>query len=508
MNIKEIFQKVNIDYSFITDNFVKSVEFATLNSQLATENNIFFAIRGFKNDGHRYISDAYRAGCRCFIVEGIEQIDGEVYHESSIVIVRNIRLCFALCSTIMNDYPSAKINMIGITGTKGKSSVTDLCYRILSHNNNIMMLSTIKNIIGDEIYETDKTTLEADKLQKYLRTGLDRGVDRAVVEVSSHAVTLHRIDGIDWNTGVFTTFSRDHLDLYGDMETYFDAKLEFFRILSRSDKTGKKAVINIDDPKGPEVVSCLGESVRVIRVGRDDSFKTSIITDNDYLIHNPVSGFDGISFDLINRETTLPIKSCMRGDFNINNIALACVLALEEGVAVETVKKVILNATGVEGRFEVVKQNPFIVIVDYAHSPDSITKILQEAAKISKNRVISIFGCTGDRDKEKRPIMGEISADLADFTIITNDDTYTEPAESIAKQVEAGLTGRGLIKDRDYTVILDRSEAILYGLKMAKEGDVIIVAGMGHQKKQILKNGAIDYNDKETIVRLLKSNNL
>ncbi len=501
MTINEIFKNVNTEYSIIIDNFNEEIDILTLSSKKTSRSSIFFAVKGFKTDGHRFIRDAYNHGCRTFVVEHTDHIDTDIYNCSTILIVRNIRLAFALANTSLFGNPSRDLKMIGITGTKGKSSVTDLTNRLLSENLNTAMLSTIKNVIAGRVYQTDKTTLESDILQGYLLDAKAAGSTHAIVEVSSHAVTLHRIGGIEWDCCVFTSFSRDHLDLYGSMENYFDAKVELFRNLNCSGKKNRSAFVNIDDPKGHEVCRELHSDIRLIRVGRPESFDTPP-TLNDFVITDPLSSYEGIKFTLKRGNSAIDITTHMRGEFNINNIALAVAIALENGIEPVVVQRVISEARGVDGRFQIVISSPYIAIVDYAHSPDSLTKILEEARKIVRGRLIVVFGCTGDRDKEKRPIMGGIAAKLADYTLVTNDDTYTEDPAIIAADVVRGLIESGKRSGVDYSVILDRKKALKEAILGAREGDVIVAAGMGHQTKQILKDGPVEYSDTETILSI------
>jgi UDP-N-acetylmuramoyl-L-alanyl-D-glutamate--2,6-diaminopimelate ligase len=497
MKTTEIVQNIKLKSEIITSNSSSEIIDATLSSKEANEKSIFFAIKGFKTDGHKYINDAFSRGCSNFVVESIDSISENIKKTSTIIKVEDSRLALALFANHINGYVFDRLKVIGITGTKGKTTVTTLIYGLLNTTFKCGMFSTVKNIVAGIKTDSERTTMEANKLQSLLKQSFDAGETHSIVEVSSHAVTLKRIENINWDLGIFTTFSRDHLDLYGTMDNYFQAKLDFFRALNNSTKKNKIAIINIDDPKGEDVCSVINASVKLIRVGSKENA--------DYKIEKYEINETGMLISIKYKNQIYKLKTKMRGIFNVNNIALAVSTALELGISFETITRFFDDFDGVEGRFEIIIEKPFMAIVDYAHTPDSLEKILYEARKLSSNKVISVFGCTGDRDKEKRPIMGEISAKQADFTVITNDDTYTEDPVSIAQSVEEGFLNLKKVKDRDYKIIYNRKDAIKEALRCAQKGDVIIIAGMGHEKHQIINNVAIDYSDKETILELSKN---
>jgi len=488
-----------MSYEIISDNSHNEINNIVLNDKLSDYRTIFTAIKGFKADGHKFIMNSYLNGCRDFIVEDTKEIYKEIFLKSTVIRVNDSRAALAEISNAIFGYPSDKIKMIGITGTKGKTSVSTLLHKFLTTTEKASLFTTIKNIIGSNEAYASRTTMEANELHSLLRKSLESGERTAVVEVSSHGVTLKRVHGINWDVTIFTSFSRDHLDLYKTMEKYFESKLEFFNSLNTSVKKNKIAVINTDDKKGIDISTIFHKDVKVIKVGHKK--------DNTYIIDSVKSDYNGIEFELISKNITYKIKSKMRGLFNVTNISLASACAIEMGVDIKNINKVLSNYNGVEGRFEIIVENPFIVIVDYAHSPDSIEKILKEAKLLTKKRVICVFGCPGERDKEKREIMGKISAKLADFSIITNDDTYNEDPLIISKDIEKGFIKSKKVKNKDYKIILERKDAINEALKKARKNDVIVVAGMGHQKIQILNTGSVEYNDKKTILNLMKKIN-
>lgn len=497
---KDIVKKAYFDNEIISTNSNNEISDIVLNSKVADNSKIFVAIKGFKTNGHKYIQDAYKNGCRDFVVEDSKNITDDIKSDSTVIEALDTRKAIALISNFLNGSPSDKLNMIGVTGTKGKTTVVTLIHRFLSEINKVNMFTTVKNIVDGESIESVRTTMESNELQSLLKRSLDAKEEMSVVEVSSHAVTLKRVDGIMWNVGVFTSFSRDHLDLYGSMENYLEAKLGFFKDINTSKKNNKFVVINIDDPKGEDICNVINGDVRIIKVGIDISA--------DYLIDRYEMSDEGIELVLKKDKNEFAFKTQMRGEFNIINISLAVATAMELGVKPKDIQNVLLDFKGVEGRFEIIIKKPFTVIIDYAHTPDSLDKILIEGKRITDNKLMCVFGCTGERDKDKRCIMGNVAAEICDFSIITNDDTYEEDPEKIAKEVEMGFIEKNRLKDMDYKIILNRKDAIKRVIDLAENGDVIVIAGMGHEKVQILAGGPVEYNDKNTVIEVLKEKDL
>jgi len=497
MLFKDIIKNLDRKYKILSGNSKNNIADVVINSKNAGDSNIFVAIKGFKTDGHKFIKDCYKNGCRDFVIEDADLVNNKIINDSTVVLTDNSRRTLSEISNYINQYPFNFLRMIGVTGTKGKTSVVTLIHHFLNTVENTSMFSTVKNIVGGNEVDAVRTTMESCDLQRLLKKSADLGEKSAVVEVSSHAVTLYRIHGIQWDAGVFTSFSRDHLDLYGTMDKYFEAKLDFFKNINDSHKKNKFAVINIDDPKGEEVCSIINRSVRVIRVGTGKKADYKI---EKYQIKN-----NGLEIIIKHKNNKYILKSRLNGVFNVINISLAVAASLELGIDIDLIKARLPKLKGIEGRFEIIAEKPFTIIIDYAHTPDSINKILEEARKLSKNRVICVFGCTGERDKDKRSIMGKIAALNTEYAIITNDDTYGEDPELIASDVEDGFKLQNKIIKKDYDVILDRKEAIKTAIKTAASGDVIVIAGMGHEKVQILSDGPVRHNDKEEVLKYLKN---
>lgn len=499
MLLTELAKLSGLEFTTLSDNSNIFPENITLNSKETDNKTIFTAIKGFKTDGHLFIKNAYNNGTRNFIIEDMSFIDKTIISDSSIIIVTDSRTAMAYISRTLYKEPDTLLNITGVTGSKGKTTVTTLLFKILNTLNNTSFFTTIKYKAGCETGDSERTTMESDRLQKLLRKTVDDGDKNGIIEVSSHAVTLKRVAGIMWDSGIFTSFSRDHLDLYGTMENYFEAKLDFFRALNASSKKNKFAVINIDDPKGNDVCRICDESIKLYRVSSTD--KTA-----EFYIKSYKDNETGMDIQLsIDGNEPVVLHTGLRGTFNVTNAVLATAAAMARGISFDTINGVLSGITGVDGRFDIVISSPFTVIVDYAHTPESLNRILIEGRKICKGKLISVFGCTGDRDKEKRSIMGEVSFDNADFTIITDDDIYTEPPEEIIKMIVAGFESKNAKINSDYIIERDRKTAIKKALDRASKGDVIVLAGMGHEKFQITNEGKVPHSDRETVM-LLKKN--
>lgn len=493
-----LLEKAGIPYEKIAACNSLPIDCITLDSRTAGEGNIFAAIKGFQTDGHNFINNAFAAGCRNFLVEDAAKVPKEILGTSNVAQVKEIRRTFGKLAREINNCPDESLNVFGITGTKGKTTVSTVLHHILNHKQAAALFTTVRFITPQISADSEKTTMEADKLQYYLNQTKTAGWKHAVVEVSSHAVTLSRVENITWNCGIFTSFSRDHLDLYGTMEAYFQAKLDFFRALNASGKKNKVAVVNIDDAKGHEVCSVIDKTtVKLFTVSAKDC-------NADYFISKSNYTDDGTQLCIIRNGTDeINVSIGLKGEVNIINTGVAVCAAVEAGgVSPEEIAEAVKDFCGVPGRFEIVMTTPFSVMVDYAHTPESLEKLLWEARKISSGKIILVFGCTGDRDKEKRPIMGKIAAQGSDYSILTNDDLYTENQQDIMKMLESGFVEIG---KKNYEIIYNRRNAVEKAMKIAENGDIILLAGMGHQKFQILNEGKIPYNDAQTVRELRKN---
>lgn len=495
MTFINLLNSIHIDYAIIANKSESYIQKITLNSRTATHDAIFSAIVGFHADGHDYIKAAYTLGCRNFLISTQEKIDLAALPNSTIVLVEDSRLAHGLLSRAVYAFPDQDLHLVGITGTKGKTTVTTLLHHILSSASLVSMFSTIRYQAGTLAEESERTTLEADVLQSLFRRSLDDNYEEAVVEVSSHALTLSRVAGVEWDAGVFTSFSRDHLDLYETMENYLQAKIDFFRALNRSQKPNKFAIINVDDYVADEIISAIDDSVRIITVGFSN-------INADYRILSCEATEKGQLVTFAHKEREYVIDIPLKGKFNANNVLLCVAMARAWGLSFSQITQALNTFEGVEGRFDlVINRAPFSVVVDYAHTPDSLEKIIEECRMLAGSaRVITVFGCTGDRDREKRPLMAEVVGSMSDYAIITDDDTYSESSEAIIAMIEPGFVSINKHKGCDYDVIASRKDAITRAMSIAKANDVILVAGMGHQRYQVIGDSKVPWNDREAIL--------
>ena len=467
----------NIEYKLLqgsVDTEIKKVEY---DSRKVSENDAFLCITGFKTDGHKYALNAVKSGASVIFCEKeIEGIDENV----TVIKFENTRKALAHIAAEFYGRPSERMNVVGVTGTNGKTTTTFLIKSVLDkigHKTGI--IGTIENRIGDEVIPTERTTPESLELQELFKRMADEGCKDVVMEVSSHALDLHRVDEIRYNIGIFTNLTQDHLDYHITMENYKIAKsLLFERCLS--------SVINIDDEAGDFMVS--KSKGRVITFAIDK--KADLQAENIHI------SADGVKFTLDYEGEEYPVSLNTPGKFSIYNALGAIGACILMGIDMNTIIEGLSENKGVSGRFQTVRsKRGFNAIVDYAHTPDGLENILKTAKEFVKGRIITVFGCGGDRDRTKRPIMGEIAGIYSDYCVITSDNPRTEDPARILDDVEPGTKKSGC----EYIKIVDRREAINYAVKMAKEGDVVVVAGKGHENYQIFADKTIHFDDVEEV---------
>ncbi|HOQ36431.1 MAG TPA: UDP-N-acetylmuramoyl-L-alanyl-D-glutamate--2,6-diaminopimelate ligase [Acetivibrio sp.] len=477
MKLKELIKGLNI-VEFEGDMEIE-IESIAYDSRKAKEGSVFVCIEGFKVDGHKYIPQAIENGTRAFIV----QKEVEMPAGMSVVRVEDTRYALASISDIFFGHPSGKFNLIGITGTKGKTTTTYMIKSILeNYGQKVGLIGTIANMIGDEVLPTDRTTPESYDLQELFCDMVQKNVKSVVMEVSSHALELHRVSCSEYDIGVFTNLSRDHLDFHKTFENYLEAKIKLFGIC-------KKGLINIDNEFGKRVVE--NARCEVYTMGIDNEADIRAVD----IAHHPNS----VDFKVISPWFEGKISVSIPGKFSVYNALAAIGSCALMGVPFEYIQKG-LAGVRVPGRAEIVDVGKdYTVMIDYAHSPDSLENILTTVKAYAPGRVVCVFGCGGDRDKTKRPVMGRISGQLADFTIITSDNPRTEDPEMIINDIEEGIKETGAA----YIKIVDRREAIKYALMNARDKDIIVLAGKGHENYIILKDKTIHFDEREVIREIL-----
>ncbi len=388
------------------------------------------------------------------------------------------------------DYPGKKMRMIGVTGTNGKTTTTHIIAHILrAAGYHVGVIGTIHALIDDEELPIHNTTPDVVELQHFLALMQEKGMTHVVMEVSSHALALNRVAGIEYDTAVFTNLTQDHLDFHKTMENYVAAKAKLFQSLTAADhvKENKTAVVNIDDPWSKDILNACHCKVLTYGVEKDADLKGS----------NLKVELKKSSFDVVGPFVNVHLNMNITGLFNVYNTLAAIGAAHAEGVDEATIDKAIQTFHSVPGRFELVEAGQdFAIVVDYSHTPDSLQKALETARAMKPNRILAVFGCGGDRDKTKRPIMGRIGAELADIPIVTSDNPRSENPETIVEEVEAGVK-EGLKPGQHHEVIVNRRDAIYRAVELAQTNDIIVIAGKGHETYQILNDGTIHFDDRE-----------
>ncbi len=443
-------------------------------SRLVKEGNVFVAITGFATDGHIYGKKAEELGASCIVCE--HQIEGV---KIPCIIVDNSRKALAQMAKNYYNDPTSKLKLIGVTGTNGKTTVTYLVKSILEENGEkVGLIGTNKNMIGNEEFHTERTTPESLELMELFSEMVKANCTYAIMEVSSHSLCLHRVDGCNYQVGAFTNLTQDHLDFHGTMENYMKAKSKLFDVC-------KKGVINVDDEYGFKILE--NAKCDVLTFGINDG---KLKAENIEYLSN------GVRFDCDNMKINLAIP----GEFSVYNALTAISICKQCGISNDVIASALGKAKGVKGRAEVVDcDKDYTLLIDYAHTPDGLENILKSVRGFAKGRVVAVFGCGGDRDKTKRPKMGKIAGKLADLCIVTSDNPRSEEPSEIIRDILDGMDDAMA----EYVVIENRRDAIEYAIKHAKTDDVIVFAGKGHEDYQILKDKTIHFDEREVIKDVL-----
>jgi UDP-N-acetylmuramoyl-L-alanyl-D-glutamate--2,6-diaminopimelate ligase len=472
----------------------------THDSRACAAGTVFVAIRGQKVDAHEFIPQAVERGAIAVISEQSFKGDGasansqnETVNVESLspawIQVSNARVALAQAAAAVHGHPSRRLKLVGITGTNGKTTTAHLVDAIIRVGEGTSaMFGTISHRIGNESAKAQHTTPEAADIQRMLTEAVAAGCRSAVMEVSSHAIELHRADALKFAVAVFTNLTRDHLDYHKTMESYFEAKAKLFN--GTLDEGPDVCVINIDDEYGRKLLETA--KGRIITYGFSD---LADVRANDFSLTAR-----GMAFTAITPTGAIEIKSSLVGRFHVYNALAAIAVGVALGASFEQIERGIRECRTVTGRFEQVAldnshEPPFTVIVDYAHTDDALKNALQTAREVAGDagRVIAVFGCGGDRDKTKRAPMGEVAASLSDIAIVTSDNPRGEDPVAIIEDIEVGLQKAG----RQYVKLPDRREAIFRAIGEARDGDVVLIAGKGHETYQIIGSQTIHFDDQE-----------
>ncbi len=448
-------------------------------SRKAKDGSLFFAIKGRFFDGNQFVEDAVKRGAVAVVSSRPPQ--GEIAWAQ----VLDVRRAMAIASCNFFGHPSRQLKVVGVTGTNGKTTVVQLSAKILRGG----YISTVGNFVGKEL-PSALTTPESVDIQRMLREMVEAGLGYACIEASSHGLYFHRLDGIDFNVCVFTNLSGDHLDFHLDMERYFQAKALLFQMVEGPDRW---AIINVDDPYGRrllEMVNC-----GVLTYGMESEA-------NIYPVEASFS-MEGIKAKVRTPVGDIEVDSPMAGKFNLYNIMASIGVGIVLQRSKEDIEEGIREFKGVPGRMERFRFGEIYAVVDYAHSDDALRKLLSSLREITQGRIILVFGAGGDRDRSKRPRMGRVAGELADISIITSDNPRSEDPLKIIKEIEEGIKEKTSL----YMKIPDRKEAIFKALELARPGDVVVIAGKGHEDYQIIGKERRHFSDQEVVEEFFRRKN-
>ena len=450
-----------------------------IDSRRIEPGGVFVAVSGEKTDGHVFLNDAKSRGAVAVVSE-------RAFADPAITSVQtpDARKAAGLLSARFFGEPAKKIDLVGITGTNGKSTTAYLVDAILERlAPPAAMMGTVVHRVGDERVEARHTTPEAPEIQSFLARAVRAGCRFGVLEVSSHGLALSRLEGTEFAVAVFTNLTRDHLDFHGDMEEYFSAKRKLFE---RHLRPGAVAVVCIDDSYGRRLASELPG--RVLTYGSTG--------EADLRIGSLTANLQGIALDLIDRDVARRVESPLIGRHNALNVAAAFGAACALGFDADRVLSVLEEAPGAPGRYErIPTELPFTVIVDYAHTDDALRQVLETTRALPHGRIVTVFGCGGDRDRSKRPLMGAVAARLSDVVVLTSDNPRGEDPMDIIREIELGAKGPG--SRAEVRIEPDRRQAIALAVSAAQEGDVILVAGKGHESHQVIGDRVLRLDDRE-----------
>lgn len=457
----------------------------TDDSRAVRPGSLFVAVKGDQVDGHHYIAAAVKAGASALVIQ--QPLAGLAVPSLR---VADSRKALGLLGSRFYGEPSSRLRMIGVTGTNGKTTTTYICKALLEAlGRQVGLIGTVAYQIGGETIPASHTTPGALELQQLLAKMVDGGCDVAVMEVSSHALAQDRTTGCEYDVAVFSNLTQDHLDFHRTMEEYFQAKLRLFTGLTGTAKPNKRALVNSDDPSGLRIKALCPAPVWTYGLkGRADLQAEHVRL-----------SLGGTTFTAVTPAGSFPIDSHLVGEHNVYNLLAAIGVALHEGATPDQIRQAVATVTNVPGRFErVMAGQPFTVVVDYAHTEDALVRVLGAAQALKAGRIITVFGCGGDRDRGKRPKMGRAAVQYSDVVILTSDNPRTEDPLAILQEVEVGVLEA--LRQRpgvQYRKVADRKEAIGAAVRQAKPGDMVLIAGKGHEDYQIIGTNKFHFDDRE-----------
>ncbi len=467
----------------------RAVESIAYDSRRVQRNGLFVALRGEKFDGHDFIEQAVEKGASVIVAEREQK-----YPRATSVAVENTRTALADLSAAFYGYPARKLKLAGITGTNGKTTTTFLIQHICEKAGvRCGLIGTVRYQLGERVLPAARTTPESLDLQELLAQIANAGCRAATMEVSSHALAQDRTRGLEWDVAVFTNLTQDHLDFHGTMKNYFESKLKLFSQLASQQKKRKPvAVINIDDRYGEQLLGKIDKSISLITYGMG--------VRADFRASNYRMEFSGTSYQLDARGKSYLVRIPLIGRFNVANSLAALAAANAMGIGVREAVLSLGKSPQVPGRLEMVPaKRQFQIFVDYAHTPDALLNVLKTLRELEPRRLIVVFGCGGDRDREKRPLMAQVVDLNADYAIITSDNPRKEDPAAIISQIERGF------RSSHYEKIIDRAEAIARAIALAQPRDIVLIAGKGHETYQEFADHTVPFDDIQVARRALEN---
>jgi len=466
----------------------KDVADIVYDSRKVQKNSVFVAVKGYKSDGHKFLQDAINKGAVAVVVEDNDSIPDDLIHHAQIskILVSNSRKALAELSKGFFNDPTKKLKLVGITGTNGKTTSTFILRNILQNAGyKTGLIGTIANYIGDEKVDSKLTTPESNDLNRMFYDMIQQGCEFAVMEVSSHSLVLNRVYSLDFKAAMFSNITSDHLDFHKTFEEYFEAKKILFNGLSEN----SFAIVNSDDKS----------SNKIVEDSKAKIFTYGISENSDYQIKNIAYDLNGTDFTITHNKVDYNIHTSLIGTFNAYNAASAFAIAHSLGISANKIIDGIKSAPQVPGRFEVLGNGNKKVIVDYSHTADSLEKALQAVKEIvkDKNKIVTVFGCGGDRDKTKRPIMGKVACELSNRVIVTSDNPRTENPFEIIEDIKKGIS------KNNFEVEENREEAIKKAILGSDENAVILIAGKGHENYQEINGVRNHFSDREVALKFL-----
>lgn len=485
MKLSELLNIVELQNKPINDFTVSGLAY---DSRKIREGYIFFAIKGYKDDGNKYAIKAVESGAKAVITDFVsaKELTGLIPDGVNIIAVDDVRKVMALTSAAYYGNPTDKIKLIGITGTNGKTTITYLLKHIFeTAGYKCGLIGTIDYLTGSAKKVSSLTTPDSIEISMMLKEMVDSGIEYCFMEVSSIALVLHRVYGQKFSSGIFTNLTSEHLDLHKNMQNYFDAKKILFDYLDET----CYAVSNLDDEYGSDIV----------KFTRAKKVFYAMNADADFKAENEKISMEGISFDIQSKEGKFKISTKLTGRFNIYNILAAVALARSYNIDFNTIQKAISNFGAVNGRFNKIElPNKAYAVIDYSHTSDSLKNAVESAIEIrnmsGKGRVITIFGCGGNKDRTKRPVMGEIATTLSDYSIITSDNPRFEEPMDIINEILKGVKTKN-----NFEIDANREQAIKRGIEISQSSDIILICGKGHETYQEVKGAKSHFDDKEMV---------